>query len=198
MLRSYGRRKSTRLPHPPASLCNADEPPAPAPARRFGPIEGVQLGELLGRGAFGGFGRAALGPPCGRRASLLPTRACLPRPALDLHRCDHTHHPPYPCPPACLGCAGKVYKGRWRGAVVAVKVVDHAVQPGKTQDLSREPLLRWASRLPVFCWLAGCGCGMRACCGLHRWLARVRPPTHLGQCAATLPCPAPPPPRLAA
>ncbi|PRW55899.1 kinase [Chlorella sorokiniana] len=55
---------------------------------RFGPIEGLQLGELLGRGAF-----------------------------------------------------GKVYRGRWKGAIVAVKVIDHRVQPGKTYDLSREPLL---------------------------------------------------------
>ena len=55
---------------------------------RFGPIDGVQLGELLGRGAF-----------------------------------------------------GRVYRGRWKGAVVAVKVIDHRVQQGKTHDLSREPLL---------------------------------------------------------
>ena len=37
--------------------------------------------------------------------------------------------------------AGKVYRGRWKGAIVAVKVIDHRVQPGKTYDLSREPLL---------------------------------------------------------
>lgn len=55
---------------------------------RFGPIDGVQLGELLGRGAF-----------------------------------------------------GRVYRGRWKGAVVAVKVIDHRVSLGKTHDLSREPLL---------------------------------------------------------
>ncbi len=29
-------------------------------------------------------------------------------------------------------------------AVVAVKIVEHSVQPGQTHDLSREPLLRWA------------------------------------------------------
>jgi len=34
-----------------------------------------------------------------------------------------------------------VYRGRWKGAIVAVKVIDHRVQPGKTYDLSREPLL---------------------------------------------------------
>ncbi|KAL4457609.1 hypothetical protein ABPG75_012474 [Micractinium tetrahymenae] len=55
---------------------------------RFGPIDGVQLGELLGRGAY-----------------------------------------------------GRVYRGRWKGAIVAVKVIDHRVGPGKTCDLSREPLL---------------------------------------------------------
>ncbi|PSC72637.1 kinase [Micractinium conductrix] len=55
---------------------------------RFGPIDGVQLGELLGRGAF-----------------------------------------------------GRVYRGRWKGAIVAVKVIDHRVGPGKSHDLSREPLL---------------------------------------------------------
>ncbi|KAL4418911.1 hypothetical protein ABPG77_003701, partial [Micractinium sp. CCAP 211/92] len=55
---------------------------------RVGPIDGVQLGELLGRGAF-----------------------------------------------------GRVYRGRWKGAIVAVKVIDHRVGPGKSCDLSREPLL---------------------------------------------------------
>lgn len=34
-----------------------------------------------------------------------------------------------------------MYRGRWKGAIVAVKVIDHRVQPGKTHDLSREPLL---------------------------------------------------------
>jgi len=56
---------------------------------RFGAIGDLQLGEVLGRGAF-----------------------------------------------------GRVYKARWKGAIVAVKVIEHRVQPGKTHDLSREPLLR--------------------------------------------------------
>lgn len=50
-------------------------PPAVCLLCSFGPIDGLQLGELLGRGAF-----------------------------------------------------GRVYRGRWKGAVVAVKVVDHRVQ----------------------------------------------------------------------
>lgn len=36
---------------------------------------------------------------------------------------------------------GKVYKGRWNGAIVAVKVVEHRVAAGTDGSLSREPLL---------------------------------------------------------
>ncbi|KAL4434239.1 hypothetical protein ABPG75_000680 [Micractinium tetrahymenae] len=56
---------------------------------RFGVIDGLDIAELLGRGAF-----------------------------------------------------GKVYRGRWNGAVVAVKVVEHRVSGGDpSSTLSREPLL---------------------------------------------------------
>ncbi|KAL4418774.1 hypothetical protein ABPG77_010379, partial [Micractinium sp. CCAP 211/92] len=55
---------------------------------RFGVIDGLDVGELLGRGAY-----------------------------------------------------GRVYKGRWNGVVVAVKVVEHRVSGGETPSLSREPLL---------------------------------------------------------
>lgn len=34
--------------------------------------------------------------------------------------------------------------GRWRGAPVCVKVVEQQIMPGKSYDLSREPLLRLA------------------------------------------------------
>ncbi|PSC76682.1 kinase [Micractinium conductrix] len=54
---------------------------------RFGMIEGLEIGELLGRGAY-----------------------------------------------------GKVYKGRWQGAIVAVKVVEHRVAAGEPSSLSREAL----------------------------------------------------------
>ena len=57
--------------------------------RRFGLIDGLEVGELLGRGSY-----------------------------------------------------GRVYKGRWNGALVAIKVVEHRVVGGKAYDLSREPLLR--------------------------------------------------------
>lgn len=88
-LASFGSGKltsvdtNTRLSGQPSG-----ELPQPFLRTRFGSIDGVQLGELLGRGAF-----------------------------------------------------GRVYRGRWKGAVVAVKVIDHRVGPGKTHDLSREPLL---------------------------------------------------------
>ena len=36
---------------------------------------------------------------------------------------------------------GKVYKGRWNGAIVAVKVAEHRVAAGTDGSLSREPLL---------------------------------------------------------
>ncbi|EFN57850.1 hypothetical protein CHLNCDRAFT_143307 [Chlorella variabilis] len=39
------------------------------------------------------------------------------------------------------GGYGKVYKGRWNGAIVAVKVVEHRVAAGTDGSLSREPLL---------------------------------------------------------
>lgn len=55
---------------------------------RYGLIDGLEIGELLGRGAF-----------------------------------------------------GKVYKGRWNGAIVAVKVVEHSVSGNDPSSLSREPLL---------------------------------------------------------
>jgi hypothetical protein len=41
-------------------------------------------------------------------------------------------------PPLCV----QVYRARWKGAVVALKVAEHRVQDGTTHDLSREPLLR--------------------------------------------------------
>ena len=59
------------------------------PSCRFGVIDGLEVGELLGRGSY-----------------------------------------------------GRVYKGRWSGALVAIKVVEHRVVGGKAYDLSREPLLR--------------------------------------------------------
>lgn len=34
-----------------------------------------------------------------------------------------------------------MYKGRWKGVIVAVKVIEHRVQPGQVVDPSREPLL---------------------------------------------------------
>ncbi|GAB4814999.1 hypothetical protein N2152v2_002045 [Parachlorella kessleri] len=55
---------------------------------KFGVIDGLEVGELLGRGSY-----------------------------------------------------GRVYKGRWNGALVAIKVVEHRVLGGKAYDLSREPLL---------------------------------------------------------
>ena len=45
----------------------------------------------------------------------------------------------------CLNCRpagyGKVYKGRWNSAIVAVKVVEHRIVAGEDGSLSREPLL---------------------------------------------------------
>ncbi|KAL4452143.1 hypothetical protein ABPG75_007805 [Micractinium tetrahymenae] len=39
------------------------------------------------------------------------------------------------------GGYGKVYRGRWKGAVVAVKIIPTHVGPGSSVDLGREPLL---------------------------------------------------------
>jgi hypothetical protein len=118
---------------------------------RFGPIDGVQLGELLGRGAFG---RVYKGTP----PTLLPAGCCCVLAA----SCSRLlwwrllgdalgwvamwRLPLLPnCQPACLPNCLTLPAGRWKGAIVAVKVIDHRVQPGKTYDLSREPLLRWGS-----------------------------------------------------
>jgi hypothetical protein len=122
---------------------------------RFGPIDGVQLGELLGRGAFGRVYKGALPTllpgavaVCWRllaggclRRLLGAAGACMNR--LPQQQGAMCRLPPLPdaaCPtlPACLCLPA----GRWKGAIVAVKVIDHRVQPGKTYDLSREPLLR--------------------------------------------------------
>ncbi len=81
---------------------------------------------------------AAAQRPCSPPAGIVPPFSachcqhccCLAYPCLLL---SPSHRPFYP--------AGKVYRGRWKGAIVAVKVIDHRVQPGKTYDLSREPLL---------------------------------------------------------
>ena len=127
---------------------------------RFGPIDGVQLGELLGRGAFGrvykgalptllpgavavcwrllagGCLSAAAGRCRGLHEQAAATAGCNVPPAAAARRCL----PDAACLtlPACLCLPA----GRWKGAIVAVKVIDHRVQPGKTYDLSREPLLR--------------------------------------------------------
>lgn len=84
-----------------ARRCRRRRPPSSClrlPACRVGVIDGLQVGEMLGRGAY-----------------------------------------------------GRVYKGRWKGAQVAVKVVEQRVGADQVVDLSREPLLRWALRraLPV-------------------------------------------------
>lgn len=39
------------------------------------------------------------------------------------------------------GSFGRVYKGWWRGAPVAVKIIEHHILEGQVQDLAREPLL---------------------------------------------------------
>ena len=54
--------------------------------------------------------------------------------------CEELLQPHAPCP-IPHAAYGKVYKGRWQGAVVAVKVVEHHVAEGETSAASREPLL---------------------------------------------------------
>lgn len=70
-------------------------------------------------------------------------------------------------PPSVLG-AGKVYRGRWKGAIVAVKVIDHRVQPGKTYDLSREPLLSMSVSHPNVVITHKVGARAVACCAALR------------------------------
>lgn len=110
---------------------------------RFGPIDGLQLGDLLGRG-----GKVELLRPATQQAaycthdcgSYCPPLAALhyearssDTPDACAQRPAHHHGSWTWC--SCLTSMswsgagyGKVYRGRWRGAIVAVKVVDSRVQ----------------------------------------------------------------------
>jgi hypothetical protein len=45
----------------------------------------------------------------------------------------------------CPAAYGKVFQGRWNGAVVAVKVIEHRIVAGDGAIMSREPLLWWVN-----------------------------------------------------
>ncbi len=45
------------------------------------------------------------------------------------------------CPPRAAGSFGKVYKGRWKGAMVAVKVIEHNESVASRLEGLRESVL---------------------------------------------------------
>ena len=62
------------------------------------------------------------------------------------------------------GSYGRVYKGRWKGAMVAIKVLDHALI--LQDDISRETLLSTSIAHPCVVSAAGRGAAeSKALCG---------------------------------
>ena len=98
----------------------------------------------------------------------------------------------------CPAAYGKVYRGRWNGAIVAVKVIEHRIAAGDGAMVSREPLLWWVKPL---LWRLCCSSCMRSSDSLHALVAWVicLVAQACGRFQAhkfTLPCPPCPPPAL--
>ena len=160
----------------------------------------MSLGELLGRGAFGRVYKGARGLSLELRCpALLPllqalhaaSMRCLPRrPPPRALAC--AHRAPMPCLHLTHAASARHLAGRWRGALVAVKVVEHRVQPGQSVDLSREPLLSMSVSHPHVVQVSS-GCVFA---GLCRWLAfcqAVLIDAHAQAAAAACPRLHPPP-----